>query len=134
MSAGRELHGAPVGAVTNVSAAIDAWQHLALHIRFALSPDEPRLVTAYLAQGMALVAAHGHEPWRVHERALTLLLDTACDALLPIAWRMSCLDACCRPLGQLGPLVDSHARATRLRTLAWRLARFSLQPADPESR
>lgn len=115
------------------SAAVECWQRLALRVRFALFPDDPCLLAAYLEQGLELIAAYGHAAWQVHERALVLLLDTAEDALLPIAWRMSCLDTCCRPLGQLSPLVDSDARASRLRTLAWRLARFSLQPAQPHT-
>ncbi|PZP27171.1 MAG: hypothetical protein DI603_22515 [Roseateles depolymerans] len=106
---------------------------LAMRVRLALAPDEPDVLKAYLDDGLTLITVHGQAPWKVHERSLSLLLETASDALLPVVWRMSCLDQCYRPLGQLGPLVDSDLRAARLRTLSWRLARFSLHPTDSES-
>jgi hypothetical protein len=69
----------------------------------------------------------------VHERSLTLLLDTVNDAFLPMVWRMACLDVCCWPLGQIRPLVDSEARAARLRELTWCLANVSLHPTHADS-
>lgn len=112
------------------TATLDAWHQLGLQIRLALHPDSPHLIRAYLLHGESLLARGLHRPWSVHERSLRLLLDTACDALLPITWRASCLDACCRPLGQLGPLVHDDATAARLRQLAWRLASFSYHPPE----
>ncbi len=124
---------APVGHA-ELPQQVDLWQHLGLHVRLALSPNDPRVLTAYLTQGLALIDAHGQEPWGVHERSLSLLLDTANDAFLPMVWRIACLDVCCWPLGQLRPLADSEARAARLRELAWRLANVSLHPTHADSR
>ncbi|MDZ7855860.1 hypothetical protein [Sphaerotilus sp.] len=112
------------------TATLDDWHRLGLQIRLALQPDSPGLVRTYLLHAEALIAQGLQPPWRAHERSLTLLLDTAYDALLPIVWRITCLDACCRPLGQLGPLVHDNVTATRLRTLAWRLASFSYRPQE----
>lgn len=116
----------------NAATTTDAWHRLALQVRLALDPEDPRLIARYLTHGQALVAEGAAAPWSVHDRMLTLLLDTANDALLPIDWRMNCLDACCRPLGALGALVCDDASAARLRVLASRLACFSLQPT-PDS-
>lgn len=109
----------------------DAWHRLGLQIRLALHPDSPDLIQVYLLHGDSLLAQGLQRPWSIHERCLRLLLDTAYDALLPITWRLSCLDACCRPAGQLGPLVHDEATAARLRQLSWRLASFSYHPHEP---
>lgn len=105
------------------------WHRLAMQVRLALYPDDPRLIAAYLSTGECLAARHDHSPWQVHDRMLSLLLMTACDTLLPIVWRMTCLDACCRPMSALGALVTDDASAMRLRELAHRLASFSCNPA-----
>lgn len=110
----------------------ELWQRLGMQLRLALYPDDPRLVAQYLSCGEALVARHGYSPWRVHDRMLSLLLTTAYDALLPIVWRLTCLDACSRPMSALGALVCDDASAARLRSLAQRLASFSCNSADPE--
>jgi hypothetical protein len=106
------------------------WLRLGMHVRLALQPDEPRLINAYLGAGESLVSRCGQSPWAVHDRMLSLLLTTAYDATLPIVWRLSCLDACCRPMSALGALVCDDASAARLRALAHRLASFSYNPAS----
>jgi hypothetical protein len=111
-------------------AALAHWHELGMQLRLALHPDDPRLITAYLRAGERLVAQHGRAPWQVHDRMLSLLLATAYDALLPIVWRLTCLDACCRPLGALGALVCDDTTARRLRVLAQRLAAFSYNPSE----
>jgi len=111
-------------------AALRHWQRIAMHIRLGLEPDEPRLLCAYHHQGERLVAAYRQRAWTVHERMLRLLLDTAEDALLPVCWRMTCLDAASRPLARLGPLVADDEQAERLQALSARLARFTLRPVD----
>lgn len=113
----------------DTTATTDTWHRVAMQVRLALDPEDPRLIARYLVHGQALVAGRAVAAWSVHDRMLTLLLDTANDALLPIDWRMNCLDACSRPLGALGALVCDDASAARLRVLASRLAAFSLQPA-----
>lgn len=113
-------------------AALAHWHKLGMQLRLALHPDEPRLIAAYLHAGEHLIAPHGEPPWPVHDRMLRLLLATAGDTLLPFAWRLTCLDACCRPLGALGKLVSDDASARRLRELSQRLASFSCNPSDAE--
>lgn len=108
----------------------EGWRRLGMQVRLGLRPDDPRLITAYLRAGEQLVT-RGHAPWPIHDQALSLLLATACDALLPIAWRVSCLDTCGRPLSALGALVNDDVSARRLQVLARRLAGFSYNPADP---
>lgn len=112
-------------------ATTEQWRRLGMQIRLALHPDDPRIVRTYLMHAEALIAEGRCPPWPMHDRSLSLLLDTACDALLPIAWRLTCLDACCRPLGQLGALVHDDTSAARLRLLARRLASFSCNPCEP---
>lgn len=108
----------------------EEWHRLGMHVRLGLRPDDPRLISAYLRAGDQLVA-RGHAPWPIHDQALCLLLATAYDALLPIAWRVSCLDSCGRPLSALGALVSDDESARRLQALARRLAAFSYNPSDP---
>ena len=105
--------------------SLDQWHRTSMQIRLALHPDDPVLIQIHLSHGEDLAALGVVPPWNVHERSLNLLLDTAHDTLLPIAWRMSCLDACCRPLGQLGGLVHDGNTAARLQRLARRLLSFS---------
>lgn len=101
------------------------WLRLGMHIRLALQPSEPRLLCSYVHSGEDLAETHGHDAWQVNERMLNVLLATACDTVLPIVWRLACLDTCTRPLGRLGPLVSTPHRAQRLRCLAHRVASFS---------
>lgn len=106
-------------------ASLDQWHRTGMQIQLALRPNDPVLIQIHLSLGEDLAAQGVLPPWKVHERSLNLLLNTACDTLVPITWRMSCLDACCRPLGQLGGLVHDDATAARLQFLALRLASFS---------
>jgi hypothetical protein len=85
-------------------------------------------VRVWLAQGEALPALGLLTAWSVHERSLRLLLASAEDPLLPIGWRLICLDAGGRVLGRLGPLVHDDDTALRLRQHARRLASFSCGP------
>lgn len=108
------------------------WQRLGMQLRLGLYPDDPRLVARYLFCGDALMSRHGYSPWWVHDRMLSLMLATAYDPLLPMVRRLTCLDACSRPMSTLGALVCDDTSAARLRALAHRLASFSYNSADPE--
>lgn len=125
------MSGASAKTSGDARATHSGWLRLGERIRLALQPDDPNLIRAYLLQGESLIAQGLQAPWSVHERSLRLLLDTACDVVLPIVWRATCLDACCRPLGQLGPLVHDDTTARRLRRLAHRLASFSSNDHTP---
>lgn len=111
-------------------AATRHWQRIAMHIRLGLEPDEPRLLCAYHHQGERLIAAYGLPAFGTHERMLRLLLDSAEDTLLPVCWRMTCLNAASRPLARLAPLLADDEQAQRLQALSARLAQFTLRPVD----
>lgn len=60
------------------------WHRLAMQVRRALHLDVPRPIAVYLSTGERLVTRHGQSPWHRHDRMLSLLLTTACDALRPV--------------------------------------------------
>lgn len=62
---------------------LENWRWLSRRIRCALDPDEPRLIEHYLAEGRYLVCCTETSPWTVALTAFRLLLDTACDRMLP---------------------------------------------------
>lgn len=110
-----------------------AWLRLGMWVRLALYPNHPDAVRQYMLAGLALSERWPQTAWEVHDRMFSLLLDTADDEALPDAWRMLCLDGCCRPLGEMGRLVTHDVRAARFRWQASRLARFSFLPTMKDS-
>ena len=109
------------------------WELLALRVRLALAPDEPRVLHHFLKQGENLPPRSGRTPVSVNEFMAKLLLDTAADTTLPLHWRMQCLDHCYRPLQTLASLLRNDTDAQRLRNLSTRLARFHLIIDNPEN-
>jgi hypothetical protein len=81
--------------------------------------------------GERLIASYGEQPWRVHESHLCVLLATANDADLPLAWRLCCLDHCYGPLAVLRSLALCACMERRRRYWAWRIANVSVDPAGP---
>ncbi|MFM2348627.1 MAG: hypothetical protein RL654_3380 [Pseudomonadota bacterium] len=107
------------------------WQRLALRIRCALTPDEPRLLAQHLAAAQSLVL-RGHLSAReAATRCLGLLLDTAADPLLPQHWRQACLDHAARPLAQLAALAVTAAQHEELAAWRWRLAHLDVGTTLP---
>ncbi len=109
------------------------WHGLAARIRCGLSPDEPRLLTAYLAEGQSLVQSGALSPWEGAQRSLALLMQTASDPELPLHWRHICLDHACRPLEDLARCARDPFQRQVLETWRWRLAHLELGPAQRTS-
>jgi hypothetical protein len=93
---------------------VDLWRRLGMQIRLGPHPDDARLLARYLSCGEALAQQHGCSARRTQECMLTLLIQTARDAVLPIGWRLTCLDACRRPMEQLADQVREPADSLRL--------------------
>ncbi len=110
------------------AALTDPWLRLGMCIRLGLYPDDPGLIRIHLDLADQLAARDACRAWHVHDRCLCLLLDSADDVMLPVAWRMSCLPSCSRPMSRLGSLVGDDASAARLQKLSRRLASFSDSP------
>nr|WP_314488030.1 FagA protein [uncultured Pseudomonas sp.] len=87
---------------------LENWRWLSRRIRCAIEPDEPRLIEHYLAEGHYLVCCTDTAPWTVALTSFRLLLDTACDRMLPWHWRSQCLDQAWRPLLDLRNLNRSE--------------------------
>ena len=107
---------------------LDNWRWLSHRIRCAMSPDEPRLIDHYLAEGRYLVCCTDTSPWTVAMTAFRLLLDTASDRMLPWHWRCLCLDQAWRPLLELRTL-DRREGNDRWQPLALQLANCVLMPS-----
>ena len=112
---------------------LENWRWLSRRIRCALEPDEPRLIEHYLAEGRYLVCCTDTSPWTVALTSFRLLLDTACDRMLPWHWRCQCLDQAWRPLRDLENLSHCACRLKRWQTFAWQLATCELQPSISHS-
>ncbi|WP_236207779.1 FagA protein [Pseudomonas tohonis] len=109
--------------------AYSDWRWLGQHIRCALTPDEPRLLTRFLDDGHELVVHHDLPAWRIFEGSFQLLLDSATDRALPWHWRCLCLDHAYLPLQSLRPLARDPLRRRRLLGLQRRLATLRLAPS-----
>lgn len=107
---------------------LENWRWLSRRIRCALEPDEPRLIEHYLAEGRYLVCCTETSPWTVALTSFRLLLDTACDRMLPWHWRCLCLDQAWRPLLDLRNL-DREAQNQRWQLYALQLANCRLLPS-----
>ncbi|MDE1166900.1 MAG: FagA protein [Pseudomonas sp.] len=80
---------------------LENWRWLSRQIRCALSPDEPRLIEHYLAEGRYLARFTPTCDWTVARTSFRLLLNTATDPALPWHWRCQCLDQAYRPLREM---------------------------------
>ncbi|QKZ06725.1 MULTISPECIES: FagA protein [Pseudomonas] len=77
---------------------LENWRWLSRQIRCALSPNDPRIIEDYMAEGRFLISCGAASAWTVARTAFRLLLDTATDPALPWHWRCLCLDQAYRPL------------------------------------
>ncbi|MCI0994293.1 FagA protein [Pseudomonas sp. ICMP22404] len=108
---------------------LESWRWMSRRIRCAMSPDEPRLIEQYLAEGRYLARCTATSPWMICETAFRLLLDTASDVALPWHWRTLCLDQAWRPLRDLERQSLCRCRLTRWQRHAWALATCVLEPS-----
>ncbi|MFA5679500.1 MAG: FagA protein [Pseudomonas sp.] len=109
--------------------ALTRWQWLGDKIRWALEPNEPRLIEDYLRAGHQLVKPDEPGCWHLTESEFHLLLESAADPNLPWHWRCLCLDHCHRPLNQLQALSSTGERRRRLDELRVRLSTLRLRPS-----
>jgi hypothetical protein len=108
---------------------LENWRSLALRIRCALEPDEPRLIQHYLAEGRYLARFTATPPVLIAETSFRLLLSTARDTALPWHWRCLCLDQAWRPLRDVRSLAVSLTRQQRWQACVRELATCVLQPS-----
>lgn len=84
---------------------------LELDIRYACTPDEPRVLHGYLNRLETEAASSSPSKKRaIYQRAYELLIETISDSLLPWHWRVLCLDQMYRPLCALEKLANSPQR------------------------
>ncbi|MCY1394842.1 hypothetical protein D9M71_97700 [compost metagenome] len=108
---------------------LENWRWLSRRIRCALEPDEPRLIEHYLAEGRYLVRCTDTSAWTVAQTSFRVLLDTACDPMLPWHWRSQCLDQAWRPLRDLRRLSQAYPCDQRWLPFAHQLANCRLLPS-----
>jgi hypothetical protein len=77
------------------------WDRIGVGIRCACNPWLPAVILLYLQAGRRLVSAGAMDDVAVQRRMLTLLMRTANDKALPLAWRMACLEHTMRPRTRL---------------------------------
>ncbi len=111
-----------------VELALDELRH---KIRWAQEPDNPNLITLWLAGERCCESVAQHAPCpncsnaqqrRCYEQQFHLLLETILDELLPAHWRCSCLDLIYQPLQRLKALSNTKASNARLLGLYHELA------------
>jgi len=107
----------------------DCWQWQNLMIRCALRPEEPRLIEHFLNLGVRLVEHGQISPWHMACTSLNLLINTACDPVLPWHWRNLCLDYAWRPLHVMQQLATDAAQQRSFSVARNRLATLQLQPS-----
>lgn len=106
------------------------WRWLGTRVRLGLTPDEPRMIAAYLETGRQACVAGLLNPWWMGEQSFKLLLAAALDPHLPWHWRMHCLNQAHQPLMQLEQIVERHPQWRPVFvSLAQRLARAEMCPS-----
>ncbi len=110
-------------------AHLENWRTLSFRIRCALTPDEPRLIDHYLAEGRYLARFTATPQRMIAETSFRLLMDTARDTMLPWHWRSLCVDQAWRPLRDLQALIQSPADQQRWQACTWQLSTCLLQPS-----
>ncbi|MDD2990929.1 MAG: hypothetical protein PHI64_18485 [Zoogloea sp.] len=117
---------------TSIRRLPEHWRRLGTRVRLGLTPDEPRLIAAYLETGRQACLADLLHPWRMSERCFETLLATAQDPQLPWHWRLHCLNHAHQPLMQLKRYADNRPEWRPLYLpLVQRLARASMAPSTP---
>ena len=98
------------------AALLQRWDRIGLGVRLAYSPASTQGIRAFLHAGRCLVAAGVRGQLEVQVRTLGVLLDTARDTQLPIAWRRACVEHARLPLARL---VTIGRRTGRVDAAMW---------------
>ncbi|CUB04718.1 hypothetical protein [Marinomonas fungiae] len=71
-------------------------------IKRGVASDSPKVLHQYLDTSEAYAERLGiSEAYDLYKRVFQVLLETVCDAAVPMHWRELCLDSIYRPLMQL---------------------------------
>lgn len=73
-------------------------------IRNAIQPDNPALISQWLALDSCPSYYHLHEQQKHYEQQFRFLLDTIADELLPGHWRRACLEQIHKPMKALSQI------------------------------
>lgn len=113
-------------------ALLARWRWLGCKVRWALDPDEPRLLRHYLDAGQQAQQGGQIDAWNCHGQCVKLLHATARDLVLPWHWRVQCLDILVWPMADLERLAGTDAaRQFALRVLRSQLALTDMAPSLP---
>ena len=94
-----------------------AQRHLSQKIRWAVEPDNPRLLQQFLQQKADTAGVSQARRRQHYLTQFILLLDTFSDDCLPPHWRRLCLNNIYQPLHALQRLADCQASQTQVLAL-----------------
>lgn len=84
------------------------WDRIGTTVRCAYNPARTAAIRDYLDTGRQVIAAGALPDLPVHQRLLSVLLQTAHDEALPWRWRSACLEHTVLPLARLRSLLRHH--------------------------
>ncbi|MCH2055781.1 MAG: hypothetical protein MK214_04025 [Thalassotalea sp.] len=90
-------------------------------IRTGSEPENPMLIRVWLSHGLSENAPTAYLRAQ-YTAKFQLLLETIVDELVPVHWRISCLDCVYLPLSSLKKLSDCEASEQHLQALLNELA------------
>ena len=121
-AAGKQIgSGARRDARLPMGEALSILTTLERRVRLALNPNEPRLLSTYLA------LCREFDSFDTHARAFDLLVETIEDPGLPRHWRCLCLDHLYLALDALSARARSVSEHERRRRAANRMARLAIR-------
>lgn len=90
------------------AALLRLWDRIGIGVRCGYNPYCACAVRHYLEAGRRVAASGARTETQVHQRMLTVLLQTARDEALPWAWRAVCLEHTTLPLARLTSLLKQQ--------------------------
>lgn len=96
---------APGGLQAEAAALLRLWDRIGIGVRCGYNPFCACAVRRYLQAGRCVATSGARTQAQVHQRMLTVLLQTAQDEALPWAWRAVCLEHTTLPLARLTTLL-----------------------------
>lgn len=99
---------AMTGPQAQAASLLRRWDRIGLGVRCGYNPFCACAVRHYLEAGRRVAACGARTEVQVHQRMLTVLLQTAHDEALPWAWRAVCLEHTTLPLARLTSLLKPH--------------------------
>lgn len=96
------------GPQAQAAALLRRWDRIGVGVRCGYNPFCTGAVRHYIEAGRRVAASGARAEAQVHQRMLTVLLQTARDEALPWAWRAVCLEHTTLPLARLKSLLKLH--------------------------